>query len=202
MINHSYPHLIIAAILFLAAAIFPAASEETSNVDRLGVPGPVSFDGKDYALAAASHPQDNYFKQEYLPAGQGLDTYAHLFVIEAVAANITPKEAAATQIASLEQRKAKDPAVNHAVTVNEATGEVMLDFLISGASNGQIAVEWDAYRYAPLKGSKPGVIIYGISRRAYGETDARSFLTGLKDWRDDAIKTLVAFNAPAVTLKQ
>lgn len=201
MINRSFPYVIAAALFLLAAAVMPAAGQDGSKADRIGVPGPIAFDGKHYVLVSASNPQANYFKQEYLPAGQGLDTYAHLFVIEAVAASVTPKEAAATQIASLEQRKASDPAVNHAVTVNEKTGEVMLDFLISGAANGKVAVEWDAYRYAPLKGDKPGVIIYGISRRAYGEADSRAFVTGLKDWRDDALKTLVEFNVPPVTLK-
>lgn len=193
---------IIAATVFMALAVVSAASEGNDKTDRIGVPGPVAFEGRDYALASTAHPQDNYFKQEYLPAGQGLDSYAHMFLIEALASNVAPKDAAAAQVATLNQRKANDPLVNHEATVNEATGEVMLDFLMSGSVNGKVVVEWNAYRFVPLKGDKPGVILFGISRRAYGENDARTFLTSLKDWRANTIKALTGFNAPPVTLQQ
>lgn len=188
----------IAATLFLALAITPAASQSNDKTERLGVPGPVVFEGRDYALASTSHPKAEYFLQEYLPAGQGLNSYTHMFLIEALTVNATPKDAAASQIAMLNERKGKDPLVNHEANVNEATGEVMLDFLVSGADNGKIVVEWNAYRYTPLKGSKPGVVLHGISRRAYGEDDAKKFLTGLESWRADAKKALTGFNAPAV----
>jgi hypothetical protein len=191
----------IAAILFMALAVVPAAAQSAQNKDkteRLGVPGPVVFEGQNYALASSAHPQPEYFLQEYLPAGQGLDSYTHMFLIEALTANVTPKDAAASQIAMLDQRKEKDPLVNHEANVNEATGEVMVDFLVSGSSNGKVVVEWNAYRYTPLKGDKPGVVLHGISRRAYGEDEAKKFLTSLKDWRSDAKGALTAFNAPAI----
>jgi hypothetical protein len=191
-------HSIIAAVLFMALVVASAASESNDKTDRLGVPGPIAFEGRDYALVSTSHPQADYFQQEYLPSGQSLDNYTHMFLIETLTANVTPKDAAASQIAMLDQRKGKDPLVNHEANVNEATGEVMLDFLVSGASNGKLVVEWNAYRFAPLKGNKPGVVLHGISRRAYGEEDAKKFLTGLKDWRSDAKNALTGFNAPAV----
>jgi hypothetical protein len=188
----------IAAALLTVLVALPATSQSNDKTDRLGIPGPVVFEGRDYALAAASHPQADYFQQEYIPAGQGLDSYTHMFLIGALTANVTPKDAAASQIAMLNERKAKDPLVNHEANVNEATGEVMLDFLVSGASNGKLVVEWNAYRYAPLKNGKPGIVFNGISRRAYGEQDARTFVTGLKDWRSNAKNALAGFNAPVV----
>ena len=75
------------------------------------------------------------------------------------------------------------------------------DFLISGAANDKVVVEWDVYRYVPIKGEKPGVVLYGISRRAYGETDGRAFLTGLKDQRPNTIKTLARFDVPEIKPK-
>lgn len=191
----------IIAAIFMALAALPAASQNIDKTDRLGVPGPVAFDGRNYALAEASNPQPNYFKQEYLPEGQGSETYTHMFLIETLTSGATAKDAAASQIAMLNERKAKDPLVNHEVNVNEQTGEVMLDFLISGAQDGKVVVEWDAYRYVTTKGDKPGVVLYGISRRAYGETEGRAFLTGLKDQRPDTIKALTDLNVPAVRPK-
>ncbi|WP_119268950.1 hypothetical protein [Taklimakanibacter deserti] len=201
MIIRSFLH-IIAAALFTALAALPAASQGADKTDRLGVPGPVSFEGQNYVLAAAAHPQPNYFKQEYLPAGQGPDSYTHMFLIETMTEGAAPNDAAASQIAMLNERKAKgDPLVNHEVKFNDATGEIFLDFLISGSSNGQVVVEWDAYRYVPIKGEKPGVILYGISRRAYGETEGRAFLSGLKEQRPNTLKTLTSFDVPEITPK-
>jgi len=201
MIIRSLLHF-IAAALFTALAALPAASQSADKTDRLGVPGPVSFEGQNYVLAAAAHPQPNYFKQEYLPAGQGPDSYTHMFLIETLTEGAAPNDAAASQIAMLNERKAKgDPLVNHEVKFNDATGEIFLDFLISGSSNGQVVVEWDAYRYVPIKGEKPGVILYGISRRAYGETEGRAFLSGLKEQRPNTLKTLTSFDVPEITPK-
>ena len=201
MIIRSLQHVIAAAILTVIAAL-PAVSQTADKTDRLGVPGPVAFEGQNYALAATAHPQPDYFKQEYLPAGQGPDTYTHMFLIETLTEGATPKDAAASQIAMLNERKTKgDPLVNHEVSINDATGEVFLDFLLSGSSNGKVVVEWDAYRYVPIKGEKPGVVLYGVSRRAYGETNGRAFLSGLKDQRSNTLKTLTSFDVPEIKPK-
>jgi len=63
----------------------------------------------------------------------------------------------------------------------------------------KLVVEWNAYRYVPLKGGKPGVVLHGISRRAYGEGDAKKFLTSLKDWCSNAKNALNGFNASAIS---
>lgn len=56
-----------------------------------------------------------------------------MFIVEAVTSGIGPKDAAGAQVASLNQRKATDPLVFYDAIVNEATGDVILDFLISAA---------------------------------------------------------------------
>jgi hypothetical protein len=200
MTSRHFLHFIVLA-LFAAFAMAPASGQSNDKTERLGVPGPLAFDGQNYALAWTAHPSAEYFKQEYLPAGQGLDSYTHMLLIEALTSNVTPKDAAASQIAMLKERKAKDPLVNHEVRVHEQTGDVVLDFLVSGAANGKIIVEWNAYRYATLKGNKRGIVLHGISRRAYGEDAAKNFLTGLKDWRTKAISELVRFETPALEPK-
>lgn len=189
---------ILAALVLCAAPAFAQADDKT---ERLGVPGPISFEGQDYALAWTSHPSADYFKQEYLPAGQAAESYTHMFIIEALTSGITPKDAAGTQIATLDKRKATDPLVFYDAIVNEASGDVILDFLVSGTTkDGKLIVEWNGYRYSPYKESKPGIVLYGISRRAYGD-DAKAFVTALKDWRTKTVNELASFQAPAVTPK-
>ncbi len=201
MPTRSLLHFII-AVFFLALSQVATASEQPADkTERLGVPGPVAFEGQNYALARTAHPSADYFQQEYLPPGQQLDGYTHMFMIEALTTKATPKDAAASQVAMLDQRKAKDPLVNHEVTVDEQTGDVMLDFLVSGTLNGQLVVEWNAYRFASLKGDKPGIVLQGVSRRAYGEADAKNFVTALKDWRKNTISALSQLATPPVTPK-
>lgn len=185
------------AILVLCAA--PVFAQSTDKTERLGVPGPITFEGQDYALAWTSHPSADYFKQEYLPAGQSTESYTHMFILEALTSGVTPKDAAGAQIATLDQRKASDPLVFYDAIVNEASGEVILDFLVSAAGpDGKLIIEWNGYRYAPHKGEKPGIVLYAISRRAYGD-DASAFITALKEWRSKTINELASFPAPAVT---
>jgi len=43
------------------------------------------------------------------------------------------------------------------------------------------------------------VVLHGISRRAYGEGDAKKFLTSLKDWCSDEKNALNGFNASAIS---
>ena len=178
-----------------AIAITPAFAQS----DTLGVPGPVSFMGEDYNLSWTSQPSDAYFKQAYTPADQTPETFTDMILIEAVVGDLTPMAAAATQIQSIEARKPKDPVVNYEIIENKASGEVMLDFVISDLSADPIVVEWNAYRYMPLA-EGDGVALFGISRRGYGEDGARTFLGGLGEVRGEVIKELAAYSTPAISV--
>lgn len=195
MIVRSLLRVFAVLILFTA----PALAQSGDKTERLGVPGPISFEGQDYALAWTSHPSADYFKQEYLPAGQAVENYTHMFILEALTSGITPRDAAGAQIASLDKRKATDPLVFYDAIVNEASGDVILDFLVSATGqDGKLIVEWNGYRYSPYKGAKSGIVLYAISRRAYGD-DAKAFVTALKDWRTKTVDELASFKAPAIT---
>jgi hypothetical protein len=161
----------------------------------LGVPGPIGFQGTQFNLAWSANPSTGYFKHEYLPAGQRLESFAEMFIIEANA-SATPESAAAAQVNMLKQRKASDPVANYAMFRSDATGEIMVDFLVSDSSKGTQIVEWNAYRYARL-GKTGGVALYAISRRAYGDK-VQDFLRALKQARSPAINALAAFPMPVL----
>jgi hypothetical protein len=97
----------------------------------------------------------------------------------------------------LKQRQANDPVVNFAMIENEATGEVILDFLLSDSSSGTVIVEWNAYRYVPIK---DGVAMFGISRRGYDD-GASDLLKGLKSWRMGTIQALAELELPKVVVE-
>lgn len=188
MLLRRLPALVIA----LAALLAPALAQE----DAIGIPGPIVFEQTRFELAWTSHPNPSYYKQEYLPAGQTPDSYNEMFMVDMLTEGATPESAAANMLAGLEQRKGSDPVVNYDMIANEATGEIILDFLLSDASGGTVVVEWNAYRYVP-RGD--GLALYAISRRGYDD-NASGFIAGLKGWRTTAIQSLATMELPEIAL--
>lgn len=183
---------LVAMLAVSTLGILSASAQE----DALGIPGPIEFEGVSFDLAWTSHPTPTFYKQEYLPAGESLEAYDQMFMIDVLTDGPTPDIAAHTMAQSLEQRRSNDPLVNFEVIKNAATGEVILDFVL-GSDDGQSSiVEWNAYRYVPTDG---GLAMFGISRRGYddGVTD---FLIDLKDMRFPAIEALANMDLPEVVI--
>ena len=187
-----------AGLLFIFCAFGHAGVARADDaVDRLSLPGPIKFNGESYRLSWSSHPSPSYYKQEYLPPGQTSERFQRMVSIEAIVRGVDVNGAVAAQVRMLNKRKATDPAVHFAVLKNPKSGEVILDFILS-AQNSNI-VEWDAYRYAALRGKsgESGVLLFGISRRAYGN-DTTNFLRGLKSARRAEINALANYPLPVV----
>lgn len=170
--------------------------------DHLSVPGPLEFSGESYLLAWTSHPHPHLYKQEYLPPGQTPERYRSMLMLDVSFEGITPAQKAAAMVQALAERKKTDPVVNYELMGNEAGTELILDFLLSAeGADGQIVVEWNAYRYTAYG---DGVRLVAISKRAYGHEQVTEFLkTDLKKNRSRDIEALaglqIAVALPAGT---
>lgn len=188
----------LAAILTASLWLAPAQAQTT---DHLGLPGPITLGGDSFALAWSSRPADNYIKQEYLPAGEIPDSYSRMVLVETVTGGVDVMDALRAQTETLSQRKETDPLVNMEVIQNEATGEALLDFIVSSRNEaGEYVVEWNAYRYAPLAAGQggPGVMLFGISHRASGNDAAKAFLQELSTLRPAQIGLLADAPLPEI----
>ena len=191
------------AACLLIANVMPGNIEVARSeavVERLSVPQSFEFNGETYRLSWSSHPRPHYYKQEYLPSGQTSERFQRMILIEATVRDVSVKDMVAAQVNMLNKRKSTDPTVNFAVLTNSKTDETILDFILSAQdSKGEDIVEWNAYRYAALKGKGgvSGVVLFGISRRGYGD-DATNFLRRLKSARPAEINALAAYPLPAV----
>lgn len=186
--------MLLGAVMAAAMLANPAAAQV---VEHLGVPGPIEFHGKTYALAWSSEPADNYVKQEYVPAGQKPETFSQLLLLERVTGGIKVMDAVRSQVDMLKKRKATDPLVNFGILQHDATGEVLLDFIVSTKDDkGEYIVEWNAYRYTPYRdpAGNSGVLLFGSSQRAYGNDNAKAFMASLKQLRPALTGALI--NAP------
>jgi hypothetical protein len=130
---------LVSALLVVAIMAAHAAAEVA---DYIGVPGPIEFAGKSYELAWSSQPADNYVKQEYVPSGQNVETYAQMLLVEVVTGKTKVIDAVRSQVDMLNRRKGSDPLVNMSVIENKATGEALLDFIVSSKNaKGEYIVE-------------------------------------------------------------
>ncbi len=195
---------IITTIVFLGVALLggiTAQAEPAHNViDRLNVPGPIRFGETDYRLAWSSHPSPGYFKQEYVPAGQKVERFEVMILIE-LAMGRSLKDTVTAQVAMLKDRKKTDPVTNMSLMAKENTDEIILDFVMQArGADGTLITEWNAYRYKPhttLSGK--GVVLFAISKRAYGDDEGMAFLKALWANRQADLNMLAASTFPAVS---
>ncbi|MGV3575136.1 MAG: hypothetical protein ACO1O4_08385 [Devosia sp.] len=187
----------IGRLVAAAALVCFTSSVVMAQEDAVGAPGPFVLEGESFELAWTSHPTDTYYKQEYVPEGQTVEAYEQMFMVDVLTNGLSVEDAAGTMVDGLKQRQANDPVVNFAMIENEATGEIILDFVLSDSSSGTVIVEWNAYRYVPLEG---GVAMFGISRRGYDE-GASELLKGMKGWRKGTIEALAELELPDVVVE-
>lgn len=159
----------------------------------------IQFGGQTYHLAWQSKPQPGYRKSEYLPKGQKLPDYRDMLLVEQLDNGMSLRTAVQKQLEFLRARKASDPVVKHSLSVNEQSGEFLLDFVLSAQdpARGTI-IEWNAYRYIPRKNAEgsPYTFLYAYSRRAYGDDNATRFLEELKSRRSQDIAALIGAPVP------
>jgi hypothetical protein len=184
-----------ASALFVVLASVPALAQDVT--DYLGVPGPITIGDTDYLLAWSSQPSEDYFKQEYLPAGARPETYESMVLVEFVATDLALTDVVAAQTGMITDRKAaSDPIANFAVFNNSDGSEILLDFVLSSRdASGEYIIEWNGYRYAQAEhDGQSGAMVFGLSERAYGNANSEAFLRGLTEFKTGKIVDLT--NAP------
>ena len=190
----------LAAIIFISMTSFNTPGNLPAVKDYFSVPGPLQFGDDRYLLSWSAHPAPNYFKQEYLPAGEKSNSFNKMLLLEVVTGDVSLPGIVKAKISELQDRKKTDPLSNYQVIQNPATGEYILDFILSQSAGNTTAIaEWNAYRYTYLPGKK-GILLVAFCRRSYGDA-IPAFLRLLKTERSKSISALSAFSIPAVTIK-
>jgi len=187
------------ALLCVTAA---AAAAGQQAKDYLTVPGPLQLAGAAYHLAWSSHPRPDFYKHEYVPQGQNVERYQSMLMLDLLDdRSATPEQLLGIKVAELEQRKATDPVVHYTPLLSESKDQALLDFVLSATdAEGNTIVEWNAYRYVPSPAGN-GVLMIGLSRRAYGDTEIRALFAQLKAARARDVEALAAMPVPALKLR-
>ncbi|CAN5571249.1 hypothetical protein BH10BAC3_BH10BAC3_16800 [soil metagenome] len=173
-----------------------------NTVDRLGVKGPLVFGDTNFKLTWTDKPNDTYYIQEYLPAGDTLEKFKQLLTIHLYEKDITTQDAVKQKIQELVKRRLTDPICNYKVIESPDGKEFMVDFLLSESKNDLMEiVEFNIYHYkqVELGGNKKAILVYAYSKRSYGD-EITPFLKHLKTERMEMLNTMIAAQVPVITL--
>ena len=186
-------------LLVLTIALISVTKPGAQPVDRIGVKGPLIFNKTSFNLAWTSKPSNNYYVQEYLPAGEKSEHFDQMLSIFLLVSDITTKDAVQQKTEELNERKKIDPTCNYMVSQSPDGTEYLLDFVLG---DDKVDVEeFNIYRYkqVDLGDNKKAVLVYAYSKRAYGDA-ITSFLKNLKSDRGALLNTIVASEMPKVTV--
>ena len=195
-------HSVFIWMAAIAMVSFTISSDQQKVKEYLSVPGPLQFNGMAFQLNWSSHPNNNYYKQEYLPPNEKTETFTKMLMIEALVGNADIPTIVKQKMAELDSRKQTDAVTNYSVINNPSNGEYLLDFVISQESGKQTIVEWNAYRYVKLdpQDATKGLLLFAYCRRSYGAATT-NFLKALKTDRTADVKKLATYKVPAVKIK-
>ena len=184
--------------------LFSSIVVNSQNVENyLETEKTIKFDNQNYDLVWSSHPNEVYYKQEYLTKEQTLEKFKSMVTIDFLKGEFKIKDLVNQKIQELEKAKKSNPIVNF--TVLEKDGETIIDFLMSVSSkNGKklLIVERNIYRYTNIEtGNTKGLLLFSVSKRAY-ENEIGEFFENLKKDKNSLIMKVGNFEIPKVNPKK
>jgi hypothetical protein len=172
-------------------------------INYYGIPETLSFDNTDFNLSWSAHPNDSYYKQEYLPKGESVDHFNNMVLIDFIVTEATAQLAANAQVNNLIERKKTDPICNYQILKSPDGNDYILDFVMSeGPGDNLDVIEWNAYHYKPYtdKAGHKGVLLFAVSRRTYADKCV-PFLKNLRGYKAEQLNKLVKYPIPEITVK-
>ena len=137
--------------------------------------------------------------QEYLPEGYSLENHHDMLLVESIAGNITPEDAAKIKVTELQDWKKSNPTVNW--NVFEAGDERLIDFVVS---DGKFIFEWNLYRYISQKTKKgKHLVLYAYTYKdsLLSNADLKPFFDRIVENRIDYRAKLSELTLPEVSTK-
>lgn len=182
--------------------LYLKAQNKNKVEEYLGIPGPIIIGQKVYNLVWSSHPNDVYFKQEYIEPKDNINRFNSMVLIDFIKGDFNLKDVIDHKVAELDGMKKINPIVNYQVLENN--GEYILDFLISeNSKDGKevLIVERNIYRYKLItNGKNNGLLLFAMSQRGYKE-NIDQFFKNLKGNPSQLIETVGNYKLPEIKIK-
>ena len=190
-------YAILISILLASGAVAQKAS------DRLGQPGPVTFDDVVYELATVEQPSKGYLVQQYLPTGDTLERYHTLLELHVFDTDLTAAQASKKKLEELMEYKKSDALCNYQELKSPDGKEFVVDFVKSTSEGGRIAtVDLNVSRYVrmPVGSGREGLLVVAYSERAYN-LGVADLLDNMKTKREHLLRTVTTMPLPPIQVR-
>ncbi|PAW93059.1 hypothetical protein CKK33_05945 [Mucilaginibacter sp. MD40] len=190
-------------VISIFSISYSYAQDKAPIINYYSTPDTLNFDATRYRLAWSSHPNEYYYKHEYLLENETFDHITKMILLEFLKGDFNLHDVVANKIYTLRQRKQTDKICNYEVIKSRDGKEYIIDFIISGSEDGKLnIVEWDCYRYKLHTDSAGhmGVLLLGVSYRGFGD-DSMLFLKSLPEKRKIARQKMMQFEIPNIQIE-
>ncbi|MCW2121056.1 hypothetical protein [Flavobacterium sp. 7A] len=190
-------------LLSVAICTFSLFSFQINPVtDFLSTGSVLKFEDQNFNLAWSSHPNDTYYKQEYLRASDNkFETYQKMLIVEAVKSNITVEQASNMKLTELTNLKKSNPLVQFKTEKGAKDDEKVISFMISGGHN---ILEWNLYRYQKQTTNNENfLVLYAYSYRNYftNKEEIVKFLEYVKSNNTKITSLINAVSIPKIEIR-
>lgn len=190
-------------VIVMSMLLLVASDPSDTVVDRMGVRGPLKFGGKQYGLFWSDQPNGTYRIQEYLPAGQTLESFRQMLTLHVFDVELEVRDAVEQKVRELKARQKTDPLCNYLVTTSPDKKEHMVDFILSDTKSEDVdptIVEFNVYRFKKVEyaDGKKAILVFAFTERAYND-DIVNYLDELRDKRMEYLSEMIETEMPVIS---
>jgi hypothetical protein len=193
-------HLIL-GLLFISLTSF--SSKNQSDVKNYyGIPDVLVFKNIEYKLLTSYHPNNVYYKQEYVPVNETGEHYNSMLIIDFYITDHPIKFLLEKKEGEITERRKNDPIAVFEQFENADLGEYMLDFTMSEGDGKKLTlVEKNVYRYKNYtdKAGDKGILLFALSQRGYGD-GLKTFFDSIKENKMTDINAVGMYNIPNIEI--
>ncbi|WP_338648150.1 hypothetical protein V5J73_05425 [Flavobacterium sp. KS-LB2] len=189
-------------LIILSTILMSFTVINDAPIDRIGVPGPLIFNSKDFNFSWSDKPNETYYIQEYFPKKQSAENYKEMLTIHLFVTDLTLNDAVDQKIEELNIRKQTDITCNYKANYSPDKKEIIVDFVLSDMKNNIInTAEFNIYRYKQidLDNNKKGILIFAYTKRN-DKNSVDYFFNNLGDIRKKSLKTMISIEMPKVKI--
>jgi hypothetical protein len=106
----------------------------------------------------------------------------------------------ATKLSDLGDKRREGQVLSYTEIENPDSGEIIVEYVAVHARNEQtLVIEWNLYRY---KQNGKGVVLVGLSKRAYEEKNINEFKKGLPQNSKKWTEAFLSYKIPVIEVKK
>lgn len=187
--------------LWLFLVVFTVSNLKCQQVtDRLGIAGPVEFNGTEFFLSWSKQNSKLLYLQQFLPRDERIEEFNQLLNFSYLNKDIEIEEAVRQKVAQIQkmQEAMKNTILN--VTESPDGKEFIIDYtLVETPEKGNAFLEYNVNRFKKTGADSKALLVLAYSKRIYGDT--RSAAKMITKERNGLMTAMIEYKVPPITLQ-